>query len=261
MALDFPDNPLPGDIYTFGAKSWTWDGEQWNLTSPSSLEVRIGVAEDAIDVLESDVDAINANLSANYYSKSASDARFLNLAGVSGLSELAAAPAADDWFVVHDTSDSTPLKKISPFNVIRTASHGLEYFGRATASTWTNNTATLSDITASTGPSPAATLALSTDRYYRAVFHATWGGTVASDIPIVVLTVDGVDLTLQAVVTGVLTGNPEYRFEYVFVPTTGASVVHKMRGRRSAASSGTVNLTATAANRPMTFYIEDVGAA
>ena len=29
MAIDFPDNPNVGDIYTFGNASWQWDGTAW----------------------------------------------------------------------------------------------------------------------------------------------------------------------------------------------------------------------------------------
>lgn len=29
MALNFPDSPTVGQIYTFANKSWTYDGQKW----------------------------------------------------------------------------------------------------------------------------------------------------------------------------------------------------------------------------------------
>ena len=29
MAIDFPNSPSNGDIYTVSGKRWQWDGEKW----------------------------------------------------------------------------------------------------------------------------------------------------------------------------------------------------------------------------------------
>lgn len=31
MPLDFPTSPSPGDIYTFGGRSWQWNGSAWDV--------------------------------------------------------------------------------------------------------------------------------------------------------------------------------------------------------------------------------------
>lgn len=32
MALDFPNSPTTGTVYTFANKSWTYDGAKWVIT-------------------------------------------------------------------------------------------------------------------------------------------------------------------------------------------------------------------------------------
>ena len=52
MAIDFPDSPASGDIYTVGGKQWQWDGEKWKAygatLAPSILKIdsannRVGI--------------------------------------------------------------------------------------------------------------------------------------------------------------------------------------------------------------------------
>ena len=33
MALDFPDNPAPGETYTDGVTTWTWNPPRWTAVS------------------------------------------------------------------------------------------------------------------------------------------------------------------------------------------------------------------------------------
>lgn len=33
MPIDFPNSPAPGDVYTFGSRTWTWTGYGWQATS------------------------------------------------------------------------------------------------------------------------------------------------------------------------------------------------------------------------------------
>jgi hypothetical protein len=40
--LNFPNSPSTGDTYSFGAKTWEWDGSSWtiyNLATQSTAEV------------------------------------------------------------------------------------------------------------------------------------------------------------------------------------------------------------------------------
>jgi hypothetical protein len=36
MAIDFPSTPALNEIYTFGGRSWQWNGVAWDLYIPSS---------------------------------------------------------------------------------------------------------------------------------------------------------------------------------------------------------------------------------
>lgn len=31
MSLTFPDSPVLNEIYSYGDRSWTWDGTSWNI--------------------------------------------------------------------------------------------------------------------------------------------------------------------------------------------------------------------------------------
>jgi hypothetical protein len=43
MPLDFPANPSPNDTYSFGGKTWIWNGEYWRLQSAGSInDIPIG---------------------------------------------------------------------------------------------------------------------------------------------------------------------------------------------------------------------------
>ena len=33
MAIDFPDNPTNGDVFTSGGRRWEFDGSRWNVVS------------------------------------------------------------------------------------------------------------------------------------------------------------------------------------------------------------------------------------
>ena len=35
MALDFPTSPTLNEIYTFGGRSWQWNGTAWDVYSPA----------------------------------------------------------------------------------------------------------------------------------------------------------------------------------------------------------------------------------
>lgn len=39
MFLDFPSLPATGDIYTFGSRSWSWNGTGWLVYGTSSTSV------------------------------------------------------------------------------------------------------------------------------------------------------------------------------------------------------------------------------
>lgn len=48
MALSFPSNPSPGDTYTFGTRTWTWDGSIWSMQAAT-----LGVASISSEEIQS----------------------------------------------------------------------------------------------------------------------------------------------------------------------------------------------------------------
>ena len=38
--LEFPANPVPNQIYSFGYSTWYWDGEAWNVYPASSIDIK-----------------------------------------------------------------------------------------------------------------------------------------------------------------------------------------------------------------------------
>lgn len=127
-----------------------------------------------------------------------------------------------------------------------------------TASSWTNGTATPTDVTVTSGQAPSITAALSTSRLYRAVCRAPITSSVGTDVLVWQFVENGTPTELSAVL---VTGSPTARFESVFVPASSASVIYKMQGRRSSSSTGTLNLSGVGASHPLVFYIEDIGPA
>jgi hypothetical protein len=37
--INFPDNPTSGDLYSFGSKTWQWNGNYWGIYSGSTLSI------------------------------------------------------------------------------------------------------------------------------------------------------------------------------------------------------------------------------
>ena len=42
MAINFPANPTPNDVFTDGSKSWIWDGVTWKIYSSSTTGIGLG---------------------------------------------------------------------------------------------------------------------------------------------------------------------------------------------------------------------------
>ena len=42
MAINFPDNPNPNDVFTVAGKSWIWDGTTWKIYSSTSSGIALG---------------------------------------------------------------------------------------------------------------------------------------------------------------------------------------------------------------------------
>ena len=42
MAINFPDNPTPNDVFTDAGKSWIWDGTTWKIYSSTSSGIALG---------------------------------------------------------------------------------------------------------------------------------------------------------------------------------------------------------------------------
>lgn len=53
MALNFPSNPVLGQEYTEGAKSWTFDGVAWKVTGVGVLGFPVdGGGVDPVEILQ-----------------------------------------------------------------------------------------------------------------------------------------------------------------------------------------------------------------
>lgn len=37
MPINFPDSPSPGEVYTFGSRSWTWNGYAWSSVTTNNI--------------------------------------------------------------------------------------------------------------------------------------------------------------------------------------------------------------------------------
>ena len=70
MAIDFPTSPTLNQIYTYGSRSWIWNGLAWDInfstsgTSGVDLEERMQTAESEIDTLQNTVAGIEILLAA-----------------------------------------------------------------------------------------------------------------------------------------------------------------------------------------------------
>jgi hypothetical protein len=47
VALNFPDSPTLGQIYTFANKSWTYDGQKWIVSQYDNA-----ISQDVIDYID-----------------------------------------------------------------------------------------------------------------------------------------------------------------------------------------------------------------
>ena len=53
MALDFPNSPTLGQVYTAANKSWTWDGYKWIITQYDNA-----IDNDVTDYIDSEIDSV-----------------------------------------------------------------------------------------------------------------------------------------------------------------------------------------------------------
>lgn len=125
---------------------------------------------------------------------------------------------------------------------------------KGVTSTWTNATATLTDITVTAGQAPSITTTLYAGRRYRATWQCPVSSTVPADVFVPYVNRDGVASENGA--TPCVAGSISTTTYFEDRVTTGV-VTWKMQGRRSTASTGTISLTPAGA--PMYFVIEDIG--
>lgn len=59
MAIDFPTSPSLNDTYTYGGKSWIWNGYGWVSTSGSSLVSSLNGITGALSVSAGDFIAVS----------------------------------------------------------------------------------------------------------------------------------------------------------------------------------------------------------
>jgi hypothetical protein len=58
MPLDFPANPSPNDIYSFGDKTWIWTGQGWRLNSSGNL-ITVGIVDAIGNVTGGNINTAN----------------------------------------------------------------------------------------------------------------------------------------------------------------------------------------------------------
>lgn len=59
--INFPQNPAAGQVYTFGVKSWKWNGRAWDLQTISDAQVqRAETAAAAAALAQVNIDAFNS---------------------------------------------------------------------------------------------------------------------------------------------------------------------------------------------------------
>ena len=124
-----------------------------------------------------------------------------------------------------------------------------------TATTYQNNTASYTQLTASAGSSPSLVLTLQTDRKYRARFHGRFRN--ASNTYILIGFHEGGTLR-DAAQFKLYATQTTHRAEWVFTPNAGGAVTYMIQVALN--GSGTIVADANA-QFPMVFSIEDLGLA
>ena len=66
MAINFPANPTPNDVFTDGGKSWIWDGVTWKIYSSSTTG--IGLGDLSVTTLSVGTAALSYNQSTGVFS-------------------------------------------------------------------------------------------------------------------------------------------------------------------------------------------------
>lgn len=122
----------------------------------------------------------------------------------------------------------------------------------ATASTWSNATATLSDITVTAGQAPILTLTLDPTRWYQASFQCRATSTVDGDVAVFRIMEDGVS-RISGKTRMITTASLTVAINLLFQPATALSTIYKIQGQRET-GTGTISLAA-AVTGPMQFSI------
>lgn len=67
MAIDFPTSPTAGQVYTFGTRSWTWNGTGWAVNTPTTLSLNAQTASYTAVLTDKDKLVEINNASANTF--------------------------------------------------------------------------------------------------------------------------------------------------------------------------------------------------
>jgi hypothetical protein len=128
-----------------------------------------------------------------------------------------------------------------------------------TATTYSNATTSDTDITVTAGQPPSLTLALPTDRLYRATYTSQWQIDNLTARAIFSVYQAGTIIHQHTVAADIASAGTTLVATCTFLSLTASSVVYKVMARLNA--TGTVGLPFTAANQPILFMIEDIGSA
>lgn len=134
---------------------------------------------------------------------------------------------------------------------------GLVGFTSGTATSWTNSTATETDLTVTSGTAPSITAALDTNRRYKLVFEGRFTAEAGALTGQVRFIENGTQRSATEFGFSQIVSPITTHHEQILVPASSASVVYKCVG--SSPSTGLITAAASSSS-PMQFWIEDMGA-
>jgi hypothetical protein len=119
MALNFPDAPEVGDVYTFSNRSWTWSGSVWTPNRPQYTPDRDIVTDGDGYLVVSDVtstevgylDGVTSNIQSQLDSKALlEDPAFVGTpTAPTATADTATTQLATTGFVIGQASSTTPI--------------------------------------------------------------------------------------------------------------------------------------------------------
>jgi hypothetical protein len=120
MALDFPNSPTNGQVFTSGTKKWTWDGSYWNASNitPNATTTTDGSMSSTDKTRLDDASATNGIVKCNGsgdFSAAVAGTDYLTSA------TLGSSPAAAKAWATYNGVSNSLLKNYGVLSVTRTS--------------------------------------------------------------------------------------------------------------------------------------------